>query len=371
MATFNAGNFSASDLQAEILAKMDQVWINDNTRKAYITDPTAFNALATYPSIRVTEAEQQRFFNDAFNCQDLKVSFLLDGDTTAPATAETVDDCDITGPEVGSDSITYAKPGGKEKTLSVVEQRCPGLHSFVETVAFGLYTKRKLLVKQQPQDMISFLITNASDLSVANISFEKGGVDGAGPVDEWHIGATPVMEDDMIAINHFIEDHDYIAPIHLTGKRFRTEARKLINTVGGGTSNQAPLLLSPDYPIVRDTRFFDTLATSEDWMMIDRAALAYVNYNYAQSYEIMETGNMNLKHPYTFRWDDPELLVYDPTTGNVRPYVWDVTMMRKCVGRSQFSVHFAIRGNGGWILAPTDLTNRPVITHVKWEAHVP
>jgi len=363
---FVAGNFTASAVHGEVLAKMDSLLVNDTTRKNLITETSIINELYTHPTVATQTPEQAAFFTDARSCTNLKISWLLDGDAAAPVAADTTDFCDPDGPEIGSDFATYAKPSGIEKTFKVITDVCKSQHSFAEKVAFGLLSKRKILVEQLEKNGAAFLVGNADTLT--GVPVPKGGVTGS----LWNIGAIPTGQDkeavkDMIHITHFAQDQRYISPVIIGGNRFRYEDKLFQATSGQacGTENVGSLL-SNGIPIVRDVFNMDAAASgNQDMFVVDKAGIAHVNYTWAQSPTPGEA-KMVLNHPFQYYWNDPVLKVWNPVSRSIEPYRWDITKVYKCVAGKRFAVIYTITGRSGFLKMPKDITNKPQIAQVRW-----
>jgi len=323
-----------------------------------------FSSLAQAPSFKSEGTEQRNFFDNPKNCQSLKISWLSNGDSTAPSARGTTPFCDPTGPEIGSESVTYAKPGGVEKTFLVNEESCDGLFDFSSKVGFGMMSNRALLLEHLEKQSIAFLVANNDDLD--GFSLPTGGLT-SGATDIWKVGVA-ADEKSLIHINHFAQDQRMINPVTVVGSKFRYQEDLFLATQGGGVADARRLLLNPYAPFVRDNFYFDTLAASDEMYLVDRASLGYVNYTYERNMEIMDTGMMALNTPYGFRYADPELRVWDPVSMSLRPYYWDVSMVRKCISNEyrNFSVAVTITGSGGFLKAPLGTGNRPVIVNIKY-----
>lgn len=358
---FTAGDFTASDLQASILGGLDDIWASPITKKKYIQAAPIFESLAQSPYTRAITDEEKKFFNDPRNCQSLKLSFLGDPDEADPVAAGTNGYCAPTGPQIGSDSVTYAKPGGREKSFSVKEVACENLASFSQKMAESMMSKRATFIKYLEKSSISFLIANRDDVGTVSIGGTATGED-----DIWSIGAG-LDEKAMIRMNHYAADNRLIAPRMYAGNKFRYEEAVFSATAGGGTTNTGSLLLSPDIPVVRDTFNFDALTTTEDFFIVDTAGIGHVNYNHATSYE-MPSDRIMLDTPYYFIWEDPEIQVWDPVLQRPRPYRWDVQMNYKCLndGANLKEVVVVIRGYSGFLKAPV-VGSYPLITQVKFK----
>lgn len=359
---FSAGNFSASDLHSEVLAKIDTLVV-DTTQKHYIVETAILDELYPNPVFLAQTPEQVAFFSDAKRCADLKLSYLLDGDAVAPVPAGTNDFCDPDGVEIGSDSVTYVKPTGKEKAFKVLTDVCKSQHDFASKVAHGFMSKRAILVRQMEKDAISYVATGADTLT--GVTVPTGGVTNA----LWNIGAVaPGTEServkDLIHINHFAGDQRMINPVILGGNRFRFEEAEFAATAGGGVADHRSLLTG-NTKIIRDTFNLDTIAGDQDLFLVDKTSLGYVNYTWAQT-TTPEDSPMRLNHPIQFYMNDPFIKVWDPVSRSVVPYKWDINMVWKCVANNQFAVVYTIIGRGGFLRTPKDHTAKPQIVQVRF-----
>ena len=362
---FEAGNFTASELQAEVQAKID-ILATDTTQKHLIKETSIINELYTQPNLLAQTPEQQAFFSDARRCADLKVSWLSDGDTAEPVEAGTTPFCDPDGPEIGSDSVTYPKPGGIEKTFKVLTDVCKNKFSFAEKVAYAMMSKRALLVDYLEKQGIAFTVSNADDLT--GITPPKGAVAGS----IWNIGAIDPAADsreavkDLIHVSHFAQDQRMISPVMLMGNRFRYEDALFqatagqLNTVDGFGS-----LLTRGVPIVRDVFNLDAATTSQDILLVDRRAVSYINYTWAQNTQARNE-KMMLNHPVQYYINDPVIRVWDPVKRAIVPFKWDITAVWKCNEYNQYAVVYTITARGGYLKMPKDATNKPQIAHIKF-----
>lgn len=360
--SFTAGNFTASDLHGEVLAKIDALVV-DTTKKHLINETSIINELFSHPTFSAKNAEQAAFFSDARRCANLKLSWLLDGDTADPQAVGTNPFCNQDGPLIGSDSVTYAKPGGKEKAFKVLTDVCHNLYDYADRVAYAFLSKRSILVNQLEKDAVAFLVANGDNLT--GVPVPKGGVTGA----IWNIGAVPAnggaeAVKDLVHIGHFAQDQRMIAPVQFAGSRFRYEDAVFRATAGGGTSDVRSLLTG-GIPIIRDTFNLDVATTTQDIFIVDKATVGYVNYTWAKSTQA-PSEKMPLNEPMTFYINDPVIKVWDPVGMKVVPYKWDITMTRKCHATNQFSIVYNIAGRGGFLRAPKDVTNKPQIVQVKF-----
>lgn len=364
---FTAGDFTASALHATVLAKIDALTV-DTTQKHLIKDTSIINDLYQQPTFVAQTDEQKKFFSDARACQSLKLSWLLDGDTDAPNAAGTVDFCDPDGPEIGSDSVTYPKPTGKEKVFKVITDTCNSMHHFTEKVAYAFMSKRAILVEQLEKDAAAYLIANADTLT--GLSVPIGGVTGS----LWNVGVVGATEQDgldavkrMIHFSNVGKKLKMIRPTFVMGERFVYEHALYNANTGTGTAANYAGLLSGGFPIVRDIDNFDTAAGgNQDIIMMDKATVGYVNFSWAQN-TAAPNQEMKLNHPIQFYIPDPVIKVWDPVSRSPQPYRWDVSMVWKCVTDNQFAVVYTITGRGGFLRAPKDVTDMQQIVHIRFE----
>lgn len=363
---FSAGDFTASALHGEVLARIDELLVNDTTKKDLINDTSIINELYTHPTVTANTPEQVQFFTDARRCANLKLSWLVDGDEVAPIAATNLPFCDIDGPEIGSDSATYAKPVGISKSFKVLDGICKDKFSFAEKVAYSFMSKRSKLIKQLEKNGAAFLVANADDLSATSVP--KGAV----ATTLWNIGAVAAGQGqqavkDMIHIQHYAEDQDVIAPVVVAGNRFRYEDAVFKATAGQacGTENVGSLLTG-GMKIIRDVRNMDTATSgNQDLFVVDKAAIAHINYTYARTTQAPQK-QILLNTPITFYYNDPVLRVWDPVTRSIVPYKWDIVMMWKCSGEQEYAVVYQITGRSGFLKMPKDYTNKPQIIQVRF-----
>lgn len=132
-----AGNFTASDLAVALRAS-DKMWGNDMLKGDFEGNVDVAKALIAEQNAKVDILE------DSEKDRDVKVHWI--NSCATPVVDEDDDDCDLAGPELGSDSKTYSLGVGKKYSFTVDEMMFrTNNHSMSEAVAVGFLKADKAL----------------------------------------------------------------------------------------------------------------------------------------------------------------------------------------------------------------------------------
>lgn len=269
-----AGDFTASHLP-DILVAKDRVFTGDRHRQGIIKDVSALNTILGRQLVDWNPFYERAGLNTGRSCIGAKAIWLKDCDDSV-ADCGTLSDCNLTGPELESDSQIYAPNLCFEKSGSVLDNQCKDAFDKATKIGLKMANIMAALEQELQARAIAFLYANAQQNRYTGTygTIETVGVEGANTTtftaEEW--------KSDIIAeLIATAENNDFYNYYLLSGKNLWSQA--FISQYREGCCN-TDKLVTGDGPI---DIFFDLKnidianGGTQTSIMVDAGALGYFN----------------------------------------------------------------------------------------------
>lgn len=269
-----AGDFTASHLP-DILVAKDQVFTGERHKRGIIKDVSTANAILGRQMVNWEPFYEGAGLNSGRSCIGAKAVWLKACDDTVSDCGQ-LSDCNLTGPELESDSQLYQPNLCFEKSGSVLDNQCKDLFDKATKIGVQMANIMASLEQELQSRLITFAFANVQDNRYAGTY----GVRKTVAVDSESTTIFPESQwtSDIIAeLIATAENNDFYNYYLLSGKNLWTQA--FISQYREGCCN-TDKLVTGDGPV---DIFFDLknidLANGgvKSTLMIDAGAFGYFN----------------------------------------------------------------------------------------------
>lgn len=348
------GVFTASHLP-DVMVGLDSVFNGDRHKQGIIKDVSTLNAILGRQMVNWTPFYEQAGLNVGRSCIGTKIAWLKDcNDTVVDCT--TLSDCNITGPQIESDSQLYQPNICFEKTGSVLDKECKDMFTKAQKIGMKMANIMAALDQELQARAITFLLANVQENrytgttgTIVSDDGETGEINEATttwPAEEW----TTELIAEFVAT---AEANDFYNYYLLTGKNFWKESfvakykENCCNTDALVTEN-GPIDIFFDLKNI-DQANGGTRTT----LLVDAGAYGYFNvtdYANESPMPFVQGGNLNV-------WRVPSQRLRYNNGGVLTPVYYDFEIQESCMiddTRNKKYVGTAIKGvhQGGLVLAP-------------------
>lgn len=331
-----AGDFTASQL-GDVIKRQNEMWLDSRVNNVF--DQPIETARVILGNQRV---KWDPLMDNARNCIGQKVVWLKNSDTTVGDAQNAT--CDITGPELESDSKLYTPNVTLDRKFSVLDNQCKDLFDVNDKIAYGMMMAKTLILTQLNLKVIALLEANL----MINTAPQAG---------TWHLGtmatyyASGVWNQDIIAeLNLAAVMNKINAPIIVNGTNlYNAYFNSTYNVLNDNQKDQVAKF--KHFNMYWDPRNIDSTVGSKATYVIDPGVLGFFN----QTEYMNSTPEWRKDDKNTFTWseDIPQLSYVDG--GVVKNVKVDVRMQRKCSvngSKLDFGYFFHVVLRGGLVTAP-------------------
>lgn len=347
-----AGDFTASALP-DILIRMEQMFSGQRLTPEFNQPIETINALATRQTVRFDALPS---LLETFNCVGTKATFLKSCDNSVDTT---ISDCEISGSETESSSVTLANNLLYAKTFKVSEVDCKDVYKAVDKIAYLMGKTMVDLENAVNEAGIAFLVANSQD-NTATMPDTWDNSDA----DVIAIPAAEMVPATLAEIFYQAQINNLYSPFLISGHNLYT-SKILSDFRSAGSDNVDAIFNSPLGDIVFDLKNIDTLTSLRSTFAVDPSSYAF----WASNDFMTETPE---------RWDDqyntmvwrqraPRLAYRDGNS--IVPVYFDVMKQTKCAtdsNRNLREYYYRIIFRGGLQLGPQVCsTSETGILHYK------
>lgn len=346
---FVAGNFSA-DAYNKAKITMAQLFGN-NSAHAHLRIPSpVFKCIAENQNISLRGPGT--VLANGRRCEGLDVSWLNVCDLSVDECAN----CELDGDELGAQSKTYINNLTFCKTFKVKDGQCQSVHEYNEKIALALLALRASLDQELERRAITFLNSNADDLTTISSLLPVGAIDN---IDDtlWNIPAAEFKAELFLEFEKLLQLLNIPAGRVIDGTNFynlmKIAKAKMAANQNCCTTDALYELL----PVCQDIRNVDTVSGENRTFLIDSANVAYFNTVVNPNTSPIEKRDRD----NTQVWSIPSLTLKWKDGNTLKPVMYDIKAQYKCDsdgnGHDYVQV-FQGEHRGAFILGPSNCADR-------------
>lgn len=345
-----AGDFSPSYMP-DVLVKQQEMWAAGRSDRDLNHPEVGLQGVLSRQ--QVTFAEILR----GDQCVGFKAAWLKSSANTVTDNSDSesnIEDCDLSGVEMESDSQTYAPNVFLRTSFMVTDDECKDLFTAQEKIARGMLDAKTKLKKTLSEKLVAFLNSNAS---ASDFTIAKGAIhhtlDGV-----VHEIAPSDWNSDLLAEFQLHSDYnDLQSPYMLTGMNFWKDFWLTPYRTDFAKDKAQNVYQQGPFDIIFDPRNVDSVNDpAKRTYLIDAGALGWFSKNYNLSVTPDEIAND------VYRYQESDMSLTFQNGGQSLPLTYDVYMKKGCYiknGKARVpGWTFEVNLMGGLHVAPPDANDK-------------